>query len=295
MDRILVVDDEPDIVNLTRIILEKEGYWVSSATNGEDGLQVLEKEEPDLVLLDLVMPGKSGLEVCKIIKTQPRTKNIPVIMFTALGRDVDRKLSSWAGADSHFTKPFAKDQLLSEVKKWLKEARFTKFSSLLGIEHGKLRGKKILLEIDPRSDYEKAVVDFVTECVSHEEALVVVTQKGSAVRQCLPDNENVELVDLDPRIKFSPFLNEHPDGPMNIVFDSLTDLVLMVEDGEASQSWVYKFTQNSLQVLADSRITGLFLLNPAAHDPQSVASIRGIFNDQIAYDTQGVTVTRQVH
>ena len=138
-------------------------------------------------------------------------------------------------------------------------------------------------------------MDFVTECVSHEEAVVVVTQKGSAVRQCLPDNENVELVDLDPRIKFSPFLNEHPDGPMNIVFDSLTDLVLMVEDGEASQSWVYKFTQNSLQVLADSRITGLFLLNPAAHDPQSVASIRGIFNDQIAYDTQGVTVTRQVH
>jgi CheY-like chemotaxis protein len=295
MDRILVVDDEADIVNLTRIILEKDGYWVSSANNGEEALQMLEREDPDLVLLDLVMPGKSGLEVCKIIKTQPRTKNIPVIMFTALGRDVDRKLTSWAGADSHFTKPFAKDQLLSEVKKWLKEARCSKFSKLLGIEHEKLRGKKILVEIDPRSDYEKAVVDFVTECVSHEEAVVVVTQKGSAVRQCLHDNEDVELVDLDSRIKFSPLLNEHPDGPLNVVFDSLTDLVLIVEDEEATQSWLYKFAQNSLQVLADSRITGLFLLNPAAHDPQSIASIRGIFNDQIAYDAQGVTVTKQAH
>ena len=79
------------------MILEKEGYWVSSASNGEEALQLLEQHDPDLVLLDLVMPGKSGLEVCKIIKTQARTKNIPVIMFTALGRDVDRKLSAWAG------------------------------------------------------------------------------------------------------------------------------------------------------------------------------------------------------
>ena len=72
--------------------MEKEGYWVSSASNGEEALQLLEQHDPDLV-----MPGKSGLEVCKIIKTQARTKNIPVIMFTALGRDVDRKLSAWAG------------------------------------------------------------------------------------------------------------------------------------------------------------------------------------------------------
>ena len=79
------------------MILEKEGYWVSSASNGEEALQLLEQHDPDLVLFDLVMPGKSGLEVCKIIKTQARTKNIPVIMLTALGRDVDRKLSAWAG------------------------------------------------------------------------------------------------------------------------------------------------------------------------------------------------------
>ena len=66
--------------------------------------------------------------MCKIIKTQARTKNIPVIMFTALGRDVDRKLSAWAGADSHFTKPFVKEELLSEIKKCLAEARCLKFS-----------------------------------------------------------------------------------------------------------------------------------------------------------------------
>ncbi len=106
MDRIMVVDDEPDIVNLVSKILQKAGYWVSSASTGDQALEAIETEAPDLILLDLVMPGKSGLEVCKILKSQPKTKDIPVIMFTALGRDVDRNLSSWAGADAHITKPF---------------------------------------------------------------------------------------------------------------------------------------------------------------------------------------------
>jgi len=293
MDRILVVDDEPDIVNLVRMILEKEGYSVSSANDGEKALQLVEREDPDLVLLDLVMPGKSGLEVCKIIKTEARTKNIPVIMFTALGRDVDRKLSTWAGADTHFTKPFAKEDLLLEIKKCLTEARCSKFSRLLDIDHEELKGKKILLEIDPRSDYEKAVENFVAECVSHDEAVLVVTLNGSAIRRALKKYEKIRLIDLHPQVKFSPLLNEHPEGPLNFVFDSLTDLVLLAEEGEASQNWLYKFTQNSLQVLAGSRITGLFLLNPAAHDMQSVASIRGIFSDQISYKSDGLSVVRK--
>ena len=108
MDKILVVDDEPNVIHLARTMLEKEGYWIASASDGDEALRLLERESIDLVLLDLLMPGKSGLEVCKIIKEQPKTRNIPVVMFNALGREVDGKLASWAGADAHITKPFEK-------------------------------------------------------------------------------------------------------------------------------------------------------------------------------------------
>lgn len=294
MDRILVVDDEPDIVNLTRMILEKEGYWVTSASNGVEALKMLESQNSDLVLLDLVMPGKSGFEVCEIIKSQPKTKNIPVIMFTALGREVDKRLSSQAGAEAHFTKPFTKEELLQEVKHYITEARTSVFSRRLGIENGELWGKKMLLEVDPRSAYEKIVVDFAVECDSHDEAVVVVTHQGSAVMHGLENYKNIKLLVLDPRavFSFSPLLSKYPDGRLSIVFDSLTDSVMMVEDGETQQRWLYKFTQNSLRILDDDRITVLFLLNTEAHDPKSVASVRGLFNYQITYSAEGAAVMR---
>ncbi len=84
-DRILIVDDEQDIVTLAKRILERKGYLVTTASNGDEALQKVDSEMPDFVFLDVVMPGKSGLEVCKIIKTQTKTKFISVTMFTALG------------------------------------------------------------------------------------------------------------------------------------------------------------------------------------------------------------------
>ena len=296
MDRILVVDDEPDTVNLTKMILEKEGYWVTSAANGVEALKMLQSQNSDLVLLDLVMPGKSGLEVCEIIKSQPKTKNIPVIMFTALGREVDKKLSSQAGAEAHFTKPFSKEELLQEVKHYIAEARASGFSRRLGIENGKLRGKKMLLEFDPRSSYEKIVVDFSVECGSHDEAVVVVTHQGSAVMHGLEDYKKVKLMVLDPRaaFSFSPLLSKYPDERVSIVFDSLTDAVMMIEDVEAQQRCLYTFIQNSLRLLDHDRITALFLLNTEAHDPKSVASVRGLFNYQITYNAGGAAIMRQV-
>lgn len=125
--RILVVDDEPDIVNLAKMILEGEKYQVVTASDGEGALQKAKAEMPDLILLDVVMRGKSGFEVCKILKSQAETRHVPVVMFTALGQDVDRKLSTQAGADSHFVKPFTPDDLLAEVKRQLDQARREKF------------------------------------------------------------------------------------------------------------------------------------------------------------------------
>ena len=112
---ILVVDDEPDILNLAKLMLEKEGYVVSTASDGEEALQKVEAEMPDIILLDIVMPGKTGLEVCKILKAKPETRHIPVVMFTVLGQDVDRKLAKEAGSDGYFAKPFTLESLLAEV------------------------------------------------------------------------------------------------------------------------------------------------------------------------------------
>jgi len=165
-DKILIVDDEPDILPLTKLILERNRFQVVSVSDGEEALRKTEAEMPDLILLDLVMPGKSGLEVCKILKGRPKTKHIPVVVLSALGRDVDRKLGAKARADGHFTKPFTPEGLTTEVRKHLDHARAEKFSRRLGVEHGKLQGKKILLEYDPSTAYERLVRDFGGMCSS---------------------------------------------------------------------------------------------------------------------------------
>ena len=280
-------------MNLTKVILEREGYWVTAASNGEEALAAVQIEQPDLVLLDLVMPGKSGLEVCKILKSQPKTRNLPVIMFTALGRDVDRKLTSAVGADAHFMKPFTPPQLSVEVKHWLMQAKASKFSKQLGLDHAKLKGRKILFEIDPRADYERPVRDFTIEAAFYDEATVVITQKGSAVRQVLEDDENIRFIDLDQLTSFSAILNLHSEGAVSLVFDSITDFILSQHNSTESVCQMgYKFAQNALKVLNESRITALFLLNNAAHDPHDLASLRGLFNNQASYDPQGVTIVK---
>ena len=292
MDRILVVDDEPSIVNSARMILEKEGYSVSSASNGDEALRVFQTESPDLILLDLVMPGKSGLEICKILKEQPRTRSIPVVMFNTVGREVDRKLASWAGADGHFTKPFDKRQLVEGVRGWLKEARASAFSRRLGITHDMLRGRKALLEVDPSSDYEKAVKDFVTESASHKMTVLAVTRTGSAVRQSLRNNENAKLLILEVGVSFSRILSEYPNGDLSIVFDSLTDLSFMMEQTGGPTHFI-RFIENVLELLSDRRVTALFLLNAAALDSRTVARIRGLFSNQFTYGPEGMAIVRQ--
>lgn len=122
-DKILVVDDKPDILSAAKMILEGEGNETIVASTGEEALLKVESTLPDLVLLDMVMPGKSGLEVCRLLKAQAKTKHILVVMFSALGRDVDRKLGEEAGADGYITKPFSPEDLVAEVKRKLAKAR----------------------------------------------------------------------------------------------------------------------------------------------------------------------------
>jgi CheY-like chemotaxis protein len=125
-DKILVVDDEPDPLNLTKRILERNGYRVFTASDGEEALQKVNAEPPDLILLDIVMQGKDGVEVCKILKSKPKTRRIPVVMFTVLGRDVDIKRATDAGCDGYVTRPFVTEDLLAEIKKHLGQAKAKK-------------------------------------------------------------------------------------------------------------------------------------------------------------------------
>ena len=120
------MDDEFILRDLMRTILEEEGFSVITASNGEEALTKADNELPDLIILDLMMPGKSGLEVCKILKSQSKTKHIPVVMATVLGREVDRTLTKEAGADAHFLKPFSAFALLTEVRRQLGNTKESK-------------------------------------------------------------------------------------------------------------------------------------------------------------------------
>jgi DNA-binding response OmpR family regulator len=124
-DVILIADDEADIVSTTKMILEAEGYRVVTASTGEMALEKADSEMPDLILLDVVMPGKNGIEICKILKGNAKTKHIPVLIFTASGRDVE-DLVAQAGADGYFPKLFNPEDLLAEVKKRLDQVKASK-------------------------------------------------------------------------------------------------------------------------------------------------------------------------
>ncbi len=97
-------------------------------------------------------------------------------------------------------------------------------------------GKKILLEFNPQTNYEKSIDDFVVESAFHAEPIVVVTQNGTPIRKTVEKAQNVVLMDLDPNTKFSVILNEYPDGPLNIVFDSLTGLALGEKFGDGDNN-----------------------------------------------------------
>ena len=113
---ILLVEDEEDILELVTYNLGKEGYQVESVTSGEEALRRIKASPPDLVLLDLMLPGVDGLEVCKTIKNNPDTKGLSIIMLTARSEEADIVTGLELGADDYITKPFSRRVLLARVK-----------------------------------------------------------------------------------------------------------------------------------------------------------------------------------
>jgi two-component system alkaline phosphatase synthesis response regulator PhoP len=113
---VLIVEDEKDIVELVKYNLVREGYQVSCAFTGEQGLKIAGSDLPDLVLLDLMLPGIDGLEVCRILKNDPHTRHIPVVMLTAKGEESDIVAGLEIGADDYVTKPFSPQVLIARLR-----------------------------------------------------------------------------------------------------------------------------------------------------------------------------------
>lgn len=119
--KILIVDDEPNIVIPLQFLMEQNGYRALVAQSGEEALEMISKERPDLVLLDIMLPGVDGFEVCEIIRLNPEWRNTRVIFLTAKGRDVDIAKGMVLGADEYITKPFSNQQIIGSVKKLLEK------------------------------------------------------------------------------------------------------------------------------------------------------------------------------
>ncbi|MCB1163282.1 MAG: response regulator [Candidatus Krumholzibacteriia bacterium] len=114
--KVLVIEDEGDILEIIAYNLGREGYQVLSSRDGEEGLEIAQREEPDLILLDLMLPGTDGLEICRIIKDGPRGADTPIIMVTAKGEESDVVLGLGMGADDYVVKPFSPRELVARVK-----------------------------------------------------------------------------------------------------------------------------------------------------------------------------------
>ena len=122
--KILIVDDEEVIRRVLRSLLRKEGYEVIEAEDGGAGVELAKKEDPDVILMDLMMPGMGGLEACRLLKKDEKTKNIPVLVITALGGE-NKTEAIDAGIDDFVSKPFDAEEISIRVKSMLKIKKLT--------------------------------------------------------------------------------------------------------------------------------------------------------------------------
>lgn len=114
--RVLIIEDEPHIVLSLEFLLQREGYEIATAAEGEEGLALAGSFKPDVVLLDIMMPGRSGYEICRTIKADPALASIPVIMLTAKAQEVERVKGLELGAVAYLAKPFGNAEVLEAVR-----------------------------------------------------------------------------------------------------------------------------------------------------------------------------------
>jgi len=135
--KVLVVDDEMHIIELLQFNLTKRGFDVFTATNGEEAIQLAINEKPDLIVLDVMLPGMDGIDVCRKLRQNVSTSDIPVIMLTARGEESDKILGLEMGADDYLTKPFSPRELVARIKAVLRRTRPEDSNNI--IEHAGIR------------------------------------------------------------------------------------------------------------------------------------------------------------
>jgi len=138
--RVLVVEDERDIRELVRFTLEQEGFVVDEAADADAALERIARRAPDLLVLDVMLPGMSGLELCQRLRTGPATAAMPILMLTAKGAEVDRVLGLEMGADDYVVKPFSPREVVARIRALLRRARLVaEAGDAGGYERGRLR------------------------------------------------------------------------------------------------------------------------------------------------------------
>ncbi len=147
-EKILIVDDEKDIVKMLDYNLKKDGFRTINADDGEDALDLANREYPDLIILDLMLSGLSGLEVCKTLKKESKTASIPIIMLTAKTQEADKIVGLELGADDYVTKPFSPRELIARIKAVLRRVKEKeKLPEVLIIGDLKIDFSKILVTV----------------------------------------------------------------------------------------------------------------------------------------------------
>jgi len=138
--RVLIVEDERDIRELVRYTLEQEGFVVDEAADADAALERIARRAPDLMVLDVMLPGMSGLELCRRLRAQAPTAALPILMLTAKGTEVDRVLGLEMGADDYVVKPFSPREVLARIRALLRRARLlTDPNEAGGYERGRLK------------------------------------------------------------------------------------------------------------------------------------------------------------
>ncbi|WMS44202.1 phosphate regulon transcriptional regulator PhoB [Acuticoccus sp. MNP-M23] len=131
MPRIMIVEDEEPLVLLLRYNLEAEGYAVDSCSRGDEAEMRLLEQPPDLLVLDWMLPGLSGIELCRRIRSRPQTEHLPIVMLTARGEETERVRGLATGADDYVTKPFSTPELMARIRGLLRRSKPEKVSAML--------------------------------------------------------------------------------------------------------------------------------------------------------------------
>ncbi|WP_324669775.1 response regulator transcription factor [Geochorda subterranea] len=142
--RVLIVDDEPSIVELVRFTLEKEGFQCDVASDGPKALEMVERTKPDLVVLDLMLPGLDGLEVCRRIRQRA---SVPIVMLTAKASEVDKVVGLELGADDYVTKPFSPRELVARIRAVLRRFQAAREASQQADAGGELRVGEVIMDV----------------------------------------------------------------------------------------------------------------------------------------------------